>query len=59
MQIVRLLMMFAAMAALLPGGGHGQSPAEPELRVVKYAGLKEAVLKERGKVLLVDFWGIG
>ena len=27
------------------------------LRVVKYEGLKEEVLKNRGKVVLVDFWG--
>jgi thiol-disulfide isomerase/thioredoxin len=30
---------------------------EVKLRVVKYDGLKEEVLKNRGKVVLVDFWG--
>ena len=28
-----------------------------ELRFVNYEGLKQAVLKQRGKVLVVDFWG--
>jgi len=28
------------------------------LQVVKYDGLKDAVLKNRGKVVLVDMWGI-
>jgi hypothetical protein len=27
------------------------------LRAVDHAGLKQAVLKQRGKVLIVDFWG--
>jgi hypothetical protein len=28
------------------------------LQVVKYDGLKDMVLKNRGKVVLVDFWGV-
>lgn len=28
-----------------------------ELRFVNYEGLKQAVLKQRGKVVVVDFWG--
>jgi hypothetical protein len=35
----------------------GQAVPEVELRVVKYEGLKDAVLKNRGKVVLIDFWG--
>ncbi len=27
------------------------------LQAVKYAGLKEAINRNRGKVVLVDFWG--
>ncbi len=27
------------------------------LQVVKYEGLKQAVLQKRGKVVIVDFWG--
>lgn len=37
--------------------GTTQEPAKIEATVVKYAGLKEAVLKHRGKVVLIDFWG--
>jgi hypothetical protein len=36
----------------LPQGKAG----EPEVKVIKYDQLKEAVLKNRGKVVLVDFW---
>ena len=35
----------------------GQGLPEVDLRVVKYDGLKDAVLKNRGKVVLIDFWG--
>src|SRR5262245_37504669 len=31
-------------------------PGEVKLEVVKYEGLKAAVLKHRGKVVYVDFW---
>lgn len=33
-----------------------QDKAAGTLQVVKYDGLKQAVLKNRGKVVLVDFW---
>src|SRR5437868_10168938 len=37
--------------------GHSQEAKNGiELRVVKYAGLKEVIHKNRGKVILVDFW---
>jgi len=32
--------------------------ADITLQTVKYAGLKDAVAKNRGKVVLVDFWGV-
>lgn len=45
-------------AALLAGTpGATQETTRIEVAVVKYTGLKEAVLKHRGKVVLVDFWG--
>jgi hypothetical protein len=38
--------------------GAAQEPKEDvTLKVVKYDGLKDAVLKNRGKVVLIDFWG--
>ena len=33
-----------------------QESAGVTLQTVKYDGLREAVLKNRGKVVLVDFW---
>jgi len=42
---------------LLPGNAPGQDKGEVKLDVVKYDGLKNAVLKHRGKVVLVDLWG--
>jgi hypothetical protein len=49
------LAMVAAMAVMVPGGSQ---PPENGLEVipVKYDGLKQEVLKHRGKVLVVDFW---
>jgi hypothetical protein len=54
--------MIATRLALLVGffwilAAPGQGIPEIDLRVVKYDGLKEAVLKNRGKVVLIDFWG--
>jgi thiol-disulfide isomerase/thioredoxin len=37
--------------------GAQEKAGEVTLQVVKYKGLKEAVLKHQGKVVLVDFWG--
>ncbi|MCS7045830.1 MAG: hypothetical protein NZO58_05695 [Gemmataceae bacterium] len=37
--------------------GQVQPADEVKLDVVKYEALKEAVLRQRGKVVLVDFWG--
>jgi hypothetical protein len=47
-------------AALFLGRGAAQAP-EPgkggvELRVVKYGGLAQEVLKHRGKVVVLDLW---
>ncbi len=52
---------FAAMFLIpaLIGGSSGtaQEKGEIKIDVVKYDGLKDAVLRNRGKVVLVDFWG--
>jgi hypothetical protein len=47
--------------ALLVGGvAHTQEAADKgNPRVVKYAGLADVVLKNRGKVILVDLWHVG
>jgi thiol:disulfide interchange protein len=38
------------------GGRAQEAPESIVLQVVKYAGLKEVIAKNRGKVILVDFW---
>jgi len=37
--------------------GHTQSTQAVTLHVVKYSGLTDAVRQNRGKVILIDFWG--
>ena len=39
------------------GPGNAQDKGEVKLDVVKYDGLKDAVSRQRGKVVLIDFWG--
>jgi hypothetical protein len=52
--IVGLLVSAVAMTAAMPGE---TQEAKVTLTSVKYQGLKHAVLQNRGKVVLVDFWG--
>jgi hypothetical protein len=44
-------------ALLLVNTSPSQEKGQVKLETVKYDGLKNAVLKNRGKVVLVDFWG--
>ena len=46
---------FAALA-LTMSGGHGQEAKTLDAQIVKYDGLKELILKSRGKVVVVDVW---
>ena len=55
---------YPAIAALLLclawawcGAGNAQDKGEVKLDIVKYDGLKDAVVRNRGKVVLIDFWG--
>ena len=52
--------MFLISTSLLFLGGTIGLPqnktAEPDVKVIKYDALKDAVLKNRGKVVLVDIW---
>ena len=52
---VVLLFGLGALLAIMPGSA--QEKAEIKLDIVKYDGLKDAVLRNRGKVVLIDFWG--
>ncbi len=45
------------LALLFPGHALTQSKPGIELKVVTYDALKKAVRDQRGKVVLVDFWG--
>jgi thiol-disulfide isomerase/thioredoxin len=47
-----LTLILAACVSLF-----GQEPRVGQLKIVKYDSLREAVLQNRGKVILVDFWG--
>jgi len=44
---------------VLMGGSAGtaQEKSDIKIDVVKYDGLKDAVTRNRGKVVVVDFWG--
>jgi len=56
---MRTIAKISCVALLLwssaPGLTQGKA-GEPDVKVIKYDELKEAVLKNRGKVVLVDFW---
>jgi hypothetical protein len=45
------------LALLLPGNARTQQKPGVEIKVVTYDGLKKAVRDQRGKVVVVDFWG--
>jgi hypothetical protein len=57
MRLPRTTLLFAMSALLLPATARAQDKTGVTLEVVKYDGLKNAVAKHRGKVVLVDFWG--
>lgn len=53
----RWLCGLMGLALAYAGAALAQSEDQITLRAVKYDGLKETILKQRGKVVLVDFWG--
>ena len=55
MQPVRWSLVFATLAFLVIAGAPAQEK-KIEMTPVKYDGLKQQVLKHRGKVVIVDFW---
>jgi hypothetical protein len=50
-------LLFLGLFWALPQSGLPQGAPDVNLQIVKYAGLKEAVVKHRGQVVLIDFWG--
>jgi hypothetical protein len=55
MSVHRVLPLLLA-GTLLSSGVGGAQEKKSEMTPVKYSGLKEEVLKHRGKVVVVDFW---
>jgi len=54
---MRRTLWLGILLALSGGPGQAQQKnAEPEVRVVKFDALAQEVLKNRGKVVLVDIW---
>lgn len=48
--------MALTLALTLTAAAVAQEKGEVKLETVKYSGLQEAILKNRGKVVYVDFW---
>ena len=46
----------ALFLAVLPVPAQEKAGGPVTLRTVKYAGLAEEIVKNRGKVIVVDFW---
>ncbi len=59
--LIGLLILFGVGLAQLPDAQSRGQPKGDEvtLREVKYADLAKEVLKNRGKVVVVDLWGVG
>ncbi len=58
MTAVRCLLALGVLAGLYVSAGPAQDK-KVMLTPVKYDGLKQEILKNRGKVVVVDFWMIG
>jgi thiol-disulfide isomerase/thioredoxin len=54
--MVRTGISLLALMCLLSAAVAQETNGDARLEVVKYAGLKEVILKNRGKVVYVDFW---
>jgi hypothetical protein len=50
-----MLVALSLFAVVCAAAGQTQEK-QPDMIPVKYDGLKQEVLKQRGKVLIVDFW---
>ncbi|MCI0683781.1 MAG: hypothetical protein L0Y71_16880 [Gemmataceae bacterium] len=57
MRLVRCGIALAVAAAVIGRPGDAQEKPAVKLQIVKYDGLTNAVKQNRGKVVLIDFWG--
>ncbi len=56
MRSLSTLMLLSVLLVLPVVPALTQESATVDLQVVKYDGLKDLVLKNRGQVVVVDFW---
>jgi hypothetical protein len=57
MHVIRLTAIPAMLLVMgLPLTGQNNTAPAATVKTVKYAGLADAILQQRGKVVLVDFW---
>jgi len=56
MKIFRCLALLCSITIIGPGISQSQDDKKITAIPVKYDGLKQEILKHRGKVVLVDFW---
>jgi hypothetical protein len=59
MRKMRHLTSLGALGMLFLAASVARAQEKADVPVVKYAGLAEAVVKNRGKVVLVDIWHLG
>jgi hypothetical protein len=59
MRKMRLLTGLGALGMLFVAASAAGAQEKADVPVVKYAGLADAVIKNRGKVVLVDIWHLG
>ena len=52
----RILPILLVLAVAGMAGPVGSQEGKVELTTVKYSGLRDVILKNRGKVILVDVW---
>ncbi len=52
---MKMLASIGLLAALCTAAGNSQEK-KIDMASVKYDGLKQEILKHRGKVVVVDFW---
>jgi len=56
MRSIAGILLMLGLLLLIAERGRAQDASAVDVQVVKYDGLKDAVLKNRGKVVVVDFW---
>jgi hypothetical protein len=63
MKVVGLFLSLGLASVFLVGVAAGQAPSPPgngkvDVKVINYDELAREIVKNKGKVVVVDFWGI-